>query len=353
MKRIATVVFSVALVYHAGTAIAQKIAHEVLKPSPITKTSIRIPFVAPQSILAATDQISYFDPDTANRIFYRLPFWPDDTTSYTGYGERFTCSTLTNFTVDSVEFVFAPVAFEARATNKILLTLHKRGPDFNGNAYANFTWIDTAQILATGVTESQSGTDTIVRFLKKNKTKFTKTSPDFWIYAKLTDTTNDDVRLLMDASVDDPNNHVSPLPDGDRSYVWFLTTSNTYQGFLGGRFQNTMTQEIFYNQLVMRAYVSGTSLGVAEDLEGNALGQNYPNPFNPSTEIKYSLQNSAKVSIKVYNALGLEVGSLVDGQQGPGQHQVSFYGDNLPSGTYFYTMRAGTFSQTKRMVLSK
>ena len=207
--------------------------------------------------------------------------------------------------------------------------------------------------MATGVTESQTATDTIVHFLKKNKTKFTKTAPDFWIYAKLPDTTNDDIRILLDATVDDPANHVSPLPDGDRSYVWFLTPSNIYQGFLGGRFQNTTTQEIYYNQLVMLAYVSGTSLGVAEDLEGNALGQNYPNPFNPSTEIKYSLAKESSVSLKVYNTLGMEVATIVNDNEAAGQHQVSFLGDNLPSGTYFYTLKAGAFSQTKRMVLSK
>ena len=367
MKRSATLFLCLVTGFMAFQGIhaqTQRIFHDVLKPSPITKTNIPIPFLAPQNILAATDQISYFDPDTSNRIFYRLPYWPDDTTSYTGYGERFTCSTLTNFTVDSVEFVYAPVAFEARKGNKILLTLHKRGPDFPqpplaGNPYANFTWIDTAQVLATNVTQGQFATDTVIPFLKKTKTKFFKSSPDFWIYAKLPDTTNNDVRILLDATTDDQNNHTTmggtqSLPDGDRSYVWFNTASGlVYQGFLGGRFQNTQTQGIYYNQLVMRAYVSGTSLGVIEDLTGNALAQNYPNPFTPSTEIWYSLANDSRVSLKVYNALGLEVATLANDYEPSGDHHVNFNSDHLPSGTYFYTLKAGTFSQTKRMVLAK
>ena len=104
----------------------------------------------------------------------------------------------------------------------------------------------------------------------------------------------------------------------------------------------------------MWAYVSDGVSGVNDmKLEGNVLAQNYPNPFNPTTVIKYSLATESLVSLKVYNTLGVEVATIVNDHQGVGEHQVSFFGDNLPSGTYFYTLRAGTFSQTKRMVLSK
>ncbi|MBS1904607.1 MAG: T9SS type A sorting domain-containing protein [Bacteroidetes bacterium] len=85
----------------------------------------------------------------------------------------------------------------------------------------------------------------------------------------------------------------------------------------------------------------------------NTLGQNFPNPFNPSTEIHYSLTERSNATLKVYNTLGREVATLVDGMVDAGQHQVTFHAENLPSGTYYYTLKAGEFSQTKRMVLAK
>ena len=89
------------------------------------------------------------------------------------------------------------------------------------------------------------------------------------------------------------------------------------------------------------------------ELTGNALAQNYPNPFNPSTQIAYSLENSGHASLKVYNALGAEVATLFDGYQQAGKNQVAFDAANLPTGTYYYTLRSGSFSQTKALTLSK
>ena len=83
------------------------------------------------------------------------------------------------------------------------------------------------------------------------------------------------------------------------------------------------------------------------------LYQNYPNPFNPSTVISYKLPVSSDVTIKVYDVLGNEVATLVDGYKPAGNYEVEFYASNLPSGTYFYQLRAGSFIETKKMILMK
>jgi hypothetical protein len=83
------------------------------------------------------------------------------------------------------------------------------------------------------------------------------------------------------------------------------------------------------------------------------LDQNYPNPFNPSTSIAYSLKNTGKVTLKVYNLLGKEVATLVNGVQGAGQHTATFAGTNLASGIYFYTLDSAGEMLTKKMVLLK
>ena len=84
-----------------------------------------------------------------------------------------------------------------------------------------------------------------------------------------------------------------------------------------------------------------------------SLNQNYPNPFNPSTVISYSVPEKSFVSLKVYNVLGKEVASLVNNQEEAGIHQVNFNAMNLSSGIYFYTIRAGNFTATKKLMLLK
>ncbi len=83
------------------------------------------------------------------------------------------------------------------------------------------------------------------------------------------------------------------------------------------------------------------------------LEQNYPNPFNPSTEIRYHLSARSRVSLKVYDALGREVETLVSGIEAPGRYTVRFDGAGLASGVYFYRLSAGKYTKTMKMVLLK
>ena len=83
------------------------------------------------------------------------------------------------------------------------------------------------------------------------------------------------------------------------------------------------------------------------------IEQNYPNPFNPTTTIKYSIPEKGLVTLKVYNALGEEVVTLVDEVKQAGNYNVSFDASSLSSSIYFYRMQAGSFIETKKMVLMK
>lgn len=83
------------------------------------------------------------------------------------------------------------------------------------------------------------------------------------------------------------------------------------------------------------------------------LEQNYPNPFNPRTNIKYSVPKTAGVTIKIYNTIGGLVSTIVDEHHSPGNYSVDFNADGLSSGIYYYTISAGEFVDTKKMVLVK
>jgi hypothetical protein len=84
-----------------------------------------------------------------------------------------------------------------------------------------------------------------------------------------------------------------------------------------------------------------------------ALSQNYPNPFNPSTQIKFALKTSGFVSLKIYDVLGKEVATLVNGEYNTGSYNVSFDASGLASGIYFYRLESGSFVQTNKMMLLK
>ncbi len=82
-----------------------------------------------------------------------------------------------------------------------------------------------------------------------------------------------------------------------------------------------------------------------------ALKQNYPNPFNPITNIEFSLPKAELVSLKIYNLLGQEVATLVSDKLTPGDYKYTWDAGHLASGVYLYEITAGSFVQTRKMIL--
>ena len=110
--------------------------------------------------------------------------------------------------------------------------------------------------------------------------------------------------------------------------------------------------EFIFDNFVLNAIP--TSVSVSEQLPNDfALEQNYPNPFNPTTTIKFNLPEQSNVRIDVFNTLGQQVKSLVNGEVSAGEHSVKFDASALSSSVYLYRMQAGDFNEIKKMILTK
>jgi hypothetical protein len=83
------------------------------------------------------------------------------------------------------------------------------------------------------------------------------------------------------------------------------------------------------------------------------LEQNYPNPFNPTTTLRFTIPSDEMVSLKVYNVLGQEVANLVNEQLKAGSYKFDFNASRLSSGVYFYTLKSGNFTESKKMMFLK
>jgi hypothetical protein len=88
------------------------------------------------------------------------------------------------------------------------------------------------------------------------------------------------------------------------------------------------------------------------------LEQNYPNPFNPTTQISFSLPNTERVTLTIYNLIGQKIRTLVDGTMSAGSHVVTWNGKDtrgvqMPSGVYFYRLESSGFNAARRMLMLK
>ena len=152
--------------------------------------------------------------------------------------------------------------------------------------------------------------------------------------------------------------NVQTMTDANGYYTLHVTDQiYNYNIYLG----NTPAGYVFPNPV---AHPGDTNVNIDMTLTGieivnsnipktYSLSQNYPNPFNPSTKIEYEIPKASFVHLTVYNVIGQQVAELVNNEQSPGKYSVTFDGNNVTSGIYFYRIEAGSFVQTNKMILMK
>ncbi len=130
----------------------------------------------------------------------------------------------------------------------------------------------------------------------------------------------------------------------DKSFINDIFFSDSLNGWSAG-----------YDGVILKYNPTPVGIKGIENSEATSftLYQNFPNPFNPKTIFNYQLSMFNYVTLKVYNALGYEISTVVNQNQKPGNYKVEFDAGSLPSGVYFYQLTAGNFSQSRKMLLLK
>ena len=162
--------------------------------------------------------------------------------------------------------------------------------------------------------------------------------------------------------------YVARSTDGGETFYNFLVSESSFEAtttkFIGdyinivaynGKAYPVWIRSDQLGRDVMIVKIDESTLDVKnnETVSGYNLSQNYPNPFNPSTTIKWSVPEQSYVTLKVYDLLGKEIAVLVDEEKLAGNYEVNFDATNLSSGVYFYRLKAGSFTNTKKFTLLK
>jgi len=147
-----------------------------------------------------------------------------------------------------------------------------------------------------------------------------------------------------------PNGNILIGNGATSSVKLFDNAGNYIEDFISSGAGNLLTP----NAVVIRENNAVSVSGSGNSFINNyILEQNYPNPFNPGTIISFSIPNSGFTQLKIYDALGTEINSLVNEYKQSGNYDIEFNAENLPTGIYFYRLISGNYSDTKKMILLK
>ncbi len=176
-------------------------------------------------------------------------------------------------------------------------------------------------------------------------------STDFHIVWEVVGGVGDTLQFLLDDGTTTPTDRSSSYRFGVNGLGWYNRADANYVAGKTPSFEN------FLVTAYIGATVSDVELVSAEVPREFILHQNFPNPFNPSTRIRYSVFERGRVQLRVFDVLGRQVASLVDGSQNSGTYEAEWDvgKESLPiaSGVYFCRLEQGTRASTQKMVLMK
>lgn len=254
----------------------------------------------------------------------------------------------------------------------------------NSNYFPGQTWLSRASIVKDSIFDGKKYfycqnfpyiSSVWVRFdtatgnlLKRSSSYGCSIYPDDIILDSMRSKINDQVNCVGSKRCADTNS-INMFNQYQRKSINFINDGMIYQvtryvldfGIREGCSGEPPPCESFYNLkgCVINGVVYGdTTMTYVKTISSNVpdkymLFQNYPNPFNPSTNIRFRIKESGFAILKVFNILGKEVATLVNEELKPGEHEITFKDDILPSGSYFYSLSTKSFNDTKKMLKIK
>ena len=245
----------------------------------------------------------------------------------------------------------------------IMFSTHNGGSDWELQGSGTF-----ADLYSVNIESHQNGLSvgndgTILKYIKDSNSAILPVELES--FSVISKGSNIELNWITATEVNNKGFEIERKTDNTWKTIGFVsgkgTTTNTNKYYFTDDLKNISGNGSFAYRLKQVDY-DGTykySNEVAVQVNSNpveySLLQNYPNPFNPSTVIKYSVKENTHVILKIFDMLGREVSTLLDEEKPAGTYTINFNaaGAGLSSGTYFYTIKAGNFVKTKKMLLLK
>jgi ligand-binding sensor domain-containing protein len=233
-------------------------------------------------------------------------------------------------------------------TNSGVYQLNGFSWDEKNTGLTNTNITSLATILGYLIAGTSQGSVGGVYLSSDSGTNWTLSLNDPWVTSILTISSNIFVGTFGDGIWRSTNNGNTwgQINDGLGSGAYYVLSLGADNQYL---FAGTNGSGIWRRPLYQ--VVTGIEEETNLQLKEFSLEQNYPNPFNPSTSIKYQVSSISQVILKVYDVLGNEVVTLVNEEKPAGSYEVNFNASRLASGIYFYKLQAGSFIETKKMIL--
>ena len=233
------------------------------------------------------------------------------------------------------------------ASNKVDYTI-KIYDDFNGNSLSNLLTEQSGYIEHTGF-----------HTIDLNSSVSLTKNDSFFVFVELNkgghpyDCTSEIPVLLSPDNISIPNQFLKFKSSITNTIVKSTANIGESYYFVGENIHDLYDFDSTANFCIKALvnYTTGTSN--SNTIEKFSLKQNYPNPFNSTTTIEYSIPNTQRVMIKIFDIQGREVAELVNGNMEAGTYEVKFDGSKYASGIYFYQLRTADYLEVKKMVLMK
>ncbi|MBI2428241.1 MAG: right-handed parallel beta-helix repeat-containing protein [Ignavibacteriales bacterium] len=297
---------------------------------------------------------------------YTIEFFSTDVKDSTGYGEGKTFITVETVGTDSTGFGYFNFIIPTSVSSGLFITATAIDFDGNTSEFSKCVEVKASDVYADIAVTVKAQADTV----KKGDTvayviTLHNNGPDSATQVVLRDTLSKRLTYIADSTSKGNSTFVNGvltvtvglLEPGEKVNILLVATADSIGATSNKAFASAFQSDFDpSNNADTDTVVVPAPLSVGNNNaipQSYALYQNYPNPFNPTTEIRYQIPEVSHVTLKVYDIIGREVATLINETKEAGRYTMTFDGSKLSSGMYIYSLKAGSYNATKKLLLVK